>query len=281
MRWRCSRRAASDDGFEVDIEVFTTRPDTLFGATYLVLAPEHDLVDELVAASWPAGVNPLWTYGGGTPGEAIAAYRRAIAAKSDLERQESSEKTGVFLGSYAINPANGEPVPIFIADYVLAGYGTGAIMAVPGHDQRDWDFARAFGLPIVEVIAGGNISESAYTGDGILVNSDYLNGMSVPAAKRAIVDRLEPAGRGRARIEFKLRDWLLRGSGIGVNHSRSSMTATGVRMRSTKLHCPSSCLMSRTTRRFCSTPTMRTASLRPHWPRRLSGYTSTWTSVMA
>lgn len=276
-----SARAASDDGFEVDIEVFTTRPDTLFGATYLVLAPEHDLVDELVAASWPAGVNPLWTYGGGTPGEAIAAYRRAIAAKSDLERQESGEKTGVFLGSYAINPANGEPVPIFIADYVLAGYGTGAIMAVPGHDQRDWDFARAFGLPIVEVIAGGNISESAYTGDGILVNSDYLNGMSVPAAKRAIVDRLESAGRGRARIEFKLRDWLLRGSGIGVNHSRSSMTATGVRMRSTKLHCPSSCLMSRTTRRFCSTPTMRTASLRPHWPRRLSGYTSTWTSVMA
>lgn len=144
-----SARAASDDGFEVDIEVFTTRPDTLFGATYLVLAPEHDLVDELVAASWPAGVNPLWTYGGGTPGEAIAAYRRAIAAKSDLERQESGEKTGVFLGSYAINPANGEPVPIFIADYVLAGYGTGAIMAVPGHDQRDWDFARAFGLPIV------------------------------------------------------------------------------------------------------------------------------------
>lgn len=203
-----SARAASDDGFEVDIEVFTTRPDTLFGATYLVLAPEHDLVDELVAASWPAGVNPLWTYGGGTPGEAIAAYRRAIAAKSDLERQESREKTGVFLGSYAINPANGEPVPIFIADYVLAGYGTGAIMAVPGHDQRDWDFARAFGLPIVEVIAGGNISESAYTGDGILVNSDYLNGMSVPAAKRAIVDRLESAGRGRARIEFKLRDWL-------------------------------------------------------------------------
>ncbi|WP_234883320.1 class I tRNA ligase family protein, partial [Mycobacterium tuberculosis] len=122
-----SARAASDDGFEVDIEVFTTRPDTLFGATYLVLAPEHDLVDELVAASWPAGVNPLWTYGGGTPGEAIAAYRRAIAAKSDLERQESGEKTGVFLGSYAINPANGEPVPIFIADYVLAGYGTGAI----------------------------------------------------------------------------------------------------------------------------------------------------------
>lgn len=141
-------------GSEVDIDVFTTRPDTLFGATYLVLAPEHDLVDELVAAGWPEEVDPSWTYGAATPAEAVAAYRRAIAAKSDLERQESKEKTGVFLGSYAINPANGKPVPVFIADYVLVGYGTGAIMAVPGHDQRDWDFASAFHLPIVEVIAG-------------------------------------------------------------------------------------------------------------------------------
>ena len=128
--------------------MFTTRPDTLFGATYLVLAPEHDLVDELVAAAWPDGTDPHWTYGAATPGEAVAAYRRAIAAKSDLERQESREKTGVFLGSYATNPANDKPVPIFIADYVLAGYGTGAIMAVPGHDQRDWDFAHEFHLPI-------------------------------------------------------------------------------------------------------------------------------------
>ena len=195
-------------GADVDIDVFTTRPDTLFGATYLVLAPEHDLVDELVATAWPDDVNPAWTYGAATPAEAVAAYRRAIAAKSDLERQESKQKTGVFLGSYATNPANGKPVPMFIADYVLAGYGTGAIMAVPGHDQRDWDFATEFQLPILEVIAGGDISEAAYAGDGVLVNSGYLDGMDVAAAKEAITAHLESEGRGRARIEFKLRDWL-------------------------------------------------------------------------
>ncbi len=200
--------ATRSNGETVGLEVFTTRPDTLFGATYLVLAPEHDLVDDLVGAGWPAGVDPLWTGGGATPAEAVAAYRRAIAAKSDLERQESKEKTGVFLGSHAINPATGQPVPIFIADYVLAGYGTGAIMAVPGHDQRDWDFARALGLPVVEVIAGGDISQAAYTGDGVLVNSGFLNGMSVGEAKQAITARLESDGHGQARIEFKLRDWL-------------------------------------------------------------------------
>ncbi|GBG37622.1 leucine--tRNA ligase [Mycobacterium montefiorense] len=195
-------------GSPVDIDVFTTRPDTLFGATYLVLAPEHDLVENLIASAWPDGVDRSWTYGAATPAEAVAAYRRAIGAKSDLERQESKEKTGVFLGSYATNPANGKPVPIFIADYVLVGYGTGAIMAVPGHDQRDWDFANALHLPIVEVIAGGDISEAAYPGDGVLVNSGYLDGMEVTAAKEAITARLESEGRGRARVEFKLRDWL-------------------------------------------------------------------------
>lgn len=200
--------ATKSDGATVDIEVFTTRPDTLFGATYLVLAPEHDLVDELLAADWPDGTDPRWTYHAATPGEAVDAYRKAIASKSDLERQESKAKTGVFLGSYATNPTNGKPVPIFIADYVLAGYGTGAIMAVPGHDQRDWDFAHEFGLPIVEVIAGGDISEAAYAGDGVLVNSGYLDGLDVAAAKQAITARLESEGRGRARIEFKLRDWL-------------------------------------------------------------------------
>ena len=191
-----------------DIEVFTTRPDTLFGATYLVLAPEHELVDGLIAASWPDGVDPRWTFDAVTPTQAVAAYRKAIAAKSDLERQENKTKTGVFLGSYAVNPANGEQVPVFIADYVLAGYGTGAIMAVPGHDQRDWEFAREFGLPIVEVIAGGDISQAAHTGDGVLVNSGYLDGLSVAGAKEAITTRLESQGLGRARIEFKLRDWL-------------------------------------------------------------------------
>ena len=200
--------APTGDGETVDLEVFTTRPDTLFGATYLVLAPEHDLVDRLAATSWPDDVDPRWTFDGATPAEAVAAYRKAIAAKSDLERQENKTKTGVFLGSYATNPTNGRQVPIFIADYVLAGYGTGAIMAVPGHDQRDWEFAHEFGLPIVEVIAGGDISKAAYSGDGVLVNSGYLNGMDVAAAKNAITARLESDSRGRARIEYKLRDWL-------------------------------------------------------------------------
>ena len=200
--------APTTDGETVDLEVFTTRPDTLFGATYLVLAPEHELVDRLVAPQWPAGVDPHWTYGADSPAQAVAAYRQDIAAKSDLERQENKAKTGVFLGVYATNPANGEQVPVFIADYVLAGYGTGAIMAVPGHDQRDWEFAHEFGLPVIEVIAGGDISEAAYTGDGVLVNSDYLNGFNVAAAKEAITARLESEGRGQARIEYKLRDWL-------------------------------------------------------------------------
>jgi leucyl-tRNA synthetase len=191
-----------------DIGVFTTRPDTLFGATYLVLAPEHDLVDALVSQQWPADTDPRWTYGAATPAEAVAAYRAAIAAKSDLERQENKTKTGVFLGVHATNPVNGAQVPIFIADYVLAGYGTGAIMAVPGGDQRDWDFATEFGLPIVEVVSGGDVSEAAYTGDGTLVNSDYLDGMDVATAKATVTQRLEADGRGQGRVEFKLRDWL-------------------------------------------------------------------------
>ncbi|MBI3227827.1 MAG: leucine--tRNA ligase [Mycolicibacterium cosmeticum] len=190
------------------VEVFTTRPDTLFGATYLVLAPEHDLVDALVSAAWPDGTDARCTYDAATPAEAVAAYRASIAAKSDLERQENKTKTGVFLGAYATNPVNGQQVPVFIADYVLAGYGTGAIMAVPSGDQRDWEFATAFGLPIIEVITGGDVSVAAYSGDGELVNSDYLNGLSVAAAKETVVARLEADGRGRSRVEFKLRDWL-------------------------------------------------------------------------
>lgn len=137
-----------------DIEVFTTRPDTLFGATYMVLAPEHPLVDQLAADVWPQDTDPRWTGGQDSPRAAIEQYRRSIAAKSDLERQENKEKTGVFTGAYATNPVSGKPVPVFIADYVLLGYGTGAIMAVPGHDQRDWDFANTFGLPVQEVISG-------------------------------------------------------------------------------------------------------------------------------
>ncbi len=193
-----------------DIEVFTTRPDTLFGATYLVLAPEHELVDGLTAG---AVARRASTRGGRAaprhPAEAVAAYRASIAAKSDLERQENKTKTGVFLGTYATNPANGQQVPVFIADYVLVGYGTGAIMAVPGDDQRDWEFATEFGLPIVEVIAGGDISQAAYTGDGALVNSGYLDGLSVDGGQGG--DRpsgWRPTAAASARVEYKLRDWL-------------------------------------------------------------------------
>ena len=193
---------------DADIEVFTTRPDTLFGATYLVLAPEHELVDRVLGLRWPDHVDERWTAGADTPAQAVADYRRSIAAKSDLERQENKTKTGVFLGSYATNPTNGQQVPIFIADYVLSGYGTGAIMAVPGHDQRDWEFAAAFGLPIIEVIAGGDVGQQAYTGDGALVNSGYLDGLDVAGAKAAIIARLEFDERGRGRVEYKLRDWL-------------------------------------------------------------------------
>ncbi|MGW5453569.1 leucine--tRNA ligase [Nocardia sp. NPDC003979] len=190
------------------IEVFTTRPDTLFGATYVVLAPEHELVDKLTAAAWPADTDTRWTNDSATPAEAVAAYRKSIAAKSDLERQENKEKTGVFLGSYATNPADGSQVPIFIADYVLSGYGTGAIMAVPGHDQRDWDFASTLGLPIVEVISGGDITEAAWSGEGELVNSGFLNGLSVDEAKAAMIGHLETEGHGTGKIQYKLRDWL-------------------------------------------------------------------------
>ncbi|WP_168699879.1 leucine--tRNA ligase [Gordonia paraffinivorans] len=192
-----------------DIEVFTTRPDTLFGATYMVLAPEHPLVDELIADAWPEGTDERWTFGQGDPSSAIAAYRASIAAKSDLERQENKEKTGVFTGSYAVNPVNGEQVPVFVADYVLMGYGTGAIMAVPAHDTRDHEFATVFGLPIREVIGSDtDVQAEAYVGDGPLVNSDFLNGLNVEDAKKAIVERLEADGVGTGKIQYKLRDWL-------------------------------------------------------------------------
>ncbi|MFD4458533.1 leucine--tRNA ligase [Nocardia sp. NPDC058480] len=190
------------------IEVFTTRPDTLFGATYVVLAPEHELVDKLTADAWPADTDTRWTNDSATPTEAVGAYRKSIAAKSDLERQENKEKTGVFLGSYATNPADGTQVPIFIADYVLSGYGTGAIMAVPGHDHRDWDFATTLGLPIIEVIDGGNVAEAVHSGEGKLVNSGFLNGLSVDEAKATMIGHLEAEGHGTGTVQYKLRDWL-------------------------------------------------------------------------
>lgn len=192
-----------------DVEVFTTRPDTLFGATYMVLAPEHETVDRLTAAVWPDGTDPRWTAGSATPVEAVAAYRKSIAAKSDLERQENKEKTGVFLGAYATNPVNGARIPIFIADYVLSGYGTGAIMAVPGQDQRDWDFATAFGLPIIRTVEPpADFDGEAYSGDGPAINSGYLDGLNIADAKAAVIARLEADGHGAGTVQYKLRDWL-------------------------------------------------------------------------
>ncbi len=194
---------------DLTIEVFTTRPDTLFGATYMVLSPEHPLVDQLVADAWPDDVDSRWTGGAATPADAVKDYRASIAAKSDLERQENKDKTGVFIGRSATNPVNGQEIPVFIADYVLMGYGTGAIMAVPAHDTRDYDFATAFGLPIREVIASDDgVTESAFTGDGPLVNSDFLDGLDVDKAKAAIIERLEADGTGHGTVQFKLRDWL-------------------------------------------------------------------------
>jgi leucyl-tRNA synthetase len=190
------------------ITVFTTRPDTLFGATYMVLAPEHELVDRIAPAAWPAGTKRAWTGDAATPGEAIAAYRAAAAAKTEQERTESKEKTGVFTGAFATNPVNGVSIPVFIADYVLAGYGTGAIMAVPGQDERDWDFAEKFELPIVRTVMAPEGFEGAFTGDGPAINSDWLDGKGVVEAKADMIAWLEQHGHGRGATTYRLRDWL-------------------------------------------------------------------------
>jgi leucyl-tRNA synthetase len=192
------------------ITVFTTRPDTLFGATYMVLAPEHPLVDALVADAWPDGVDARWTSGAATPAAAVAAYRRQAARKSEVDRQsEGRDKTGVFLGAYATNPVNDEPIPVFAADYVLMGYGTGAIMAVPAQDQRDWDFATAFGLPIVRTVQPPEGWDGeAFVGDGPAINSGFLDGMGISEAKAAITGWLEERALGERTITYKLRDWL-------------------------------------------------------------------------
>jgi leucyl-tRNA synthetase len=177
------------------IEAFTTRPDTLFGATYVVLAPEHDLVAAVTTAEQRAAVDH---------------YREQAASKSELERAElQKEKTGVFTGAYAINPVNGRRLPIWIADYVLAGYGTGAIMAVPGQDQRDWEFATRYGLPIVRTVEPPDgFDGEAYVGDGIAINSGFLDGLRVADAISRMIDWLEAEGNGRRRTSYKLRDWL-------------------------------------------------------------------------
>ncbi|UHA74223.1 leucine--tRNA ligase [Paenibacillus sp. 481] len=182
------------DGHSEELVVFTTRPDTLFGSTYCVIAPEHDLVARIATSEQKA---------------AIEAYQEQASRKSDLERTDlAKDKSGVFTGAYAINPANGAKLPIWIADYVLAGYGTGAIMAVPGHDERDWEFAKQFDLPIVEVVQGGDVTKEAYAGDGEHVNSEFLNGMTNEAAMAKMIEWLEAEGKGQGKITYRLRDWL-------------------------------------------------------------------------
>jgi leucyl-tRNA synthetase len=195
------------EGAEVDfaiagtgkkLTVFTTRPDTLFGATYMVLSPEHPLIDEERARirNW----------------DEVAAYREQAAKKSDFERTEmAKDKTGVQLvGINAVNPANGKEIPIWVSDYVLMSYGTGAIMAVPGHDERDWEFARTFGLPIVEVVSGGDVEKAPYVDveHGVAVNSGFLNGMPAAQAIEAMITHLEERGLGKRKVNYKLRDWV-------------------------------------------------------------------------
>jgi len=177
------------------IEVFTTRPDTLFGATFMVLAPEHPLVETITTAA---------------QADAVAAYRHAASMKSELDRQENKDKTGVFTGAHATNPVNGAQIPVFVADYVLMGYGTGAIMGVPGQDARDWDFATTYELPIIRTVrpAEGHDDATPFLGDGPAINSGFLDGLDVDEAKKTIIAWLEDNGHGHGTVQYKLRDWL-------------------------------------------------------------------------
>lgn len=200
-----------------EFTVFTTRPDTLFGATYCVLAPELDLVQQITTPEQK---------------EAVDAYIDAASKKSDLMRTDLvKEKTGVFTGAYAINPANGQEVPIWIADYVLATYGTGAIMAVPAHDERDYEFAKTFGIAIVPVVEGGDIDVAAYVGDGVHINSDFLNGLEKDDAMATMITWLEEKGVGKKEVSYRLRDWLFSrqrywGEPIPVIHWEDGTTTT-------------------------------------------------------
>jgi len=181
-------------GTDEKLKVYTTRPDTLFGATYMVVAPEHPLLEKYVSEEHR---------------EAVANYKKLAATKSDFDRTElTKDKTGEFTGIYAINPVNDEKIPVWTSDYVMMTYGTGAIMAVPGHDQRDWEFATKFGIEILEVISGGDITKEAWTGDGELVNSGILNGLKVKDSKKKIIDWLSEKRLGEATTQYKLRDWI-------------------------------------------------------------------------
>lgn len=182
------------DGHDKEFTVFTTRCDTLFGATYCVMAPEHPFVSDITTPEQK---------------EAVEAYQKLCQTKSDLERTDlNKDKTGVFTGAYAINPVNGKKVPIWISDYVLASYGTGAIMAVPAHDTRDYEFAKKFGIEIIPVLEGGNIEEEAFTGDGVHINSQWLNGLNKEEAIVKMIQWLEENKAGEAKVTYKLRDWL-------------------------------------------------------------------------
>ena len=181
-------------GHDANFDVFTTRADTLFGATYVVLAPDHELVSFVTTVEQKSTVEN---------------YAQVAQAKTDLERTElAKDKTGVFTGAYAQNPITGEQLPIWIGDYVLSSYGTGAVMAVPGHDERDYEFATKYELPIVEVVVGGDLSENAYTGDGAHINSDFANGLNNEAAKAAITAKLVELKKGSTKTNYKLRDWV-------------------------------------------------------------------------
>ena len=184
------------DCFDDAFTVFSTRPDTLLGATYCVLAPEHPLVETITTEAQRAAVDSY--------------VERAKETSESTRTDVTKEKTGVFSGASALHPVTEETIPIWIADYVLMSYGTGAIMAVPGHDERDHEFVRRFGLPIVEVVSGGKrpIGEEAWTGAGVLANSRFLDGLEVPAAITTMIDWLEEHGRGRRRVRYRLRDWL-------------------------------------------------------------------------
>lgn len=182
------------DGHDKEFTVFTTRCDTLFGATYCVMAPEHPFVSDITTSEQK---------------EAVEAYQKLCQTKSDLERTDlNKDKTGVFTGAYAINPVNGKKVPIWISDYVLASYGTGAIMAVPAHDTRDYEFAKKFGIEIIPVLEGENIEEEAFTGDGVHINSEWLNGLNKEEAIAKMIQWLEENKVGEAKVTYKLRDWL-------------------------------------------------------------------------
>ena len=194
---------------EQKISVFTTRPDTLFGATYMVLAPEHPLLQKLVTDEWPKSTPENWKQGFTNPREALTAYKVTTAQKTDLDRQENKDKTGIFLGEYATVPVNGKLIPIFVSDYVLMGYGTGAIMAVPGQDERDWEFAELFELEIIRTVKPPEDWEGkAYTGDGPAINSSFLDGLEIDSAKSKMIDWLVQNGNGSEKITYKLRDWL-------------------------------------------------------------------------